>query len=123
MKVKSNLSKWCLCGLLLALSVICFSMTIRQSSAQATIKPSELIVAEFGIVDVSDAFTIGEAQGSVDATGIRVKTKNNSAVFSYKNQINAELLNKDISLFELQFLNLKRHQELQLNLLKSHKLY
>lgn len=104
MKVKNNLFKWCLCALLSVVAVFCFSVAIRPSSAQATVKPSELIVADFGITEVTDSFSIGETHGSVDATGIKVTTKNNSATFSYKYEINAEILTKDVTLMELQFL-------------------
>ncbi len=103
MKLKSNFLKWCLCLVLLAVSLICFSVTM-QSFAKESIKPSELITAGFGVDAISESFTIGEQQGSVDVTGLRIKTKNTSANFSYKYEINADLLNKDVSLFELQFL-------------------
>lgn len=99
--------KWRAIALLSSCTAVCLSAGLvfaPKASAEETKKASELIELGLGAVDITDGFSIGEEQGSVEATGVKITTRNTSVSFNYKYEINAVELTKNISLMEMQFL-------------------
>ena len=94
-------------GIIAVLSFVtvlsCF-IALKPVFADEVVKPSDLISADGGISGFADNYSIGHDEGSIDYSGLFVKTNSSNSKFSYKNIIDAKTLSKDDALIELQFL-------------------
>lgn len=94
-------------GIIAVLSLVtvlsCF-IALKPVLADEVVKPSDLINADAGVSGFDDNYSIGYAEGSIDYSGVFVKTNSSHSKISYKNVIDAKTLTKDDALIEIQFL-------------------
>ena len=79
-------------------------LTLKSVQAEEVIKPSNLMNADTGISGFVDNYSIGAQEGSINYSGLFVKTNSSRSTVSYKNVIDAKTLDKKDALIEMQFL-------------------
>lgn len=101
---KSNL-------LIIILSFIfCLSIVVAIFPVYAEninkVKPSDIIHEGVGITGFQENFNVGSKEGLKSYTGLYIKTKGNTASFSYKHEVDAKALHKEDALIDMAFLGL-----------------